>query len=198
MLLIDPVRCHGCTKLGEVVMGLFQKTKLEDKSKDELPQYVDSLLEDSHKTTNEEIDERFSVESMSLNNTYGIDHVVALMRDLPNDNSDVVVAVVTKTLESANINIGDIIDDAAKKEQMLESEINQLKDEINTLQAQIAEKEEKISVSTAILVETKKVKGLLEDTDLNSEQQAAKVDSPDTEEIVNREFKLASKLTAEA
>lgn len=179
-------------------MGLFQKTKPEDKSKDELPQYVDSLLEDSHKTTNEEIDERFSVASMSLSNKYGIDHVVALMRDLPNDNSDVVVAVVTKTLESANINIANIITDAAKKEQMLESEVHKLKDEIKTLQEQIAEKEEKINVSTAILEETKKVKGLLEDSDLNSEQQATRIDSPEPEEVTDQGMEIASKLTAEA
>ena len=179
-------------------MGLFQKTKSEEKSKDELPQYVDSLLEDSHKTTNEEIDERFSVESMSLNSKYGIDHVVALMRDLPNDNSDVVIAVVTKTLESANINIGNIIADATKKEQMLESEVHQLKDEIKTLQAQIAEKEEKISVSTAILEETKKVKGLLEESDLNKEQQTAGINSSDLDEVVDRGMEITSKLTAEA
>ncbi|WP_455201922.1 hypothetical protein [Kaarinaea lacus] len=179
-------------------MGLFQKTRSEDKSKDELPKYVDSLLEDSHKTTNEEIDERFSVATMSLNNNYGIDHVVALMRDLPNDNSEVVVAVVTKTLESANINISNIITDAAKKEQMLESEIHQLKDEIKTLQAQIAEKEEKISVSTAILEETKKVKGLLEDSDLDDEKQPAKIDSSEKEELADTKMQLTSKRTAEA
>jgi len=180
-------------------MGLFQKTKASDnKSKDELPQYVDSLLENSNQTTDEEIDERFSVESMSLNNKYGIDHVVALMRDLPDDNRDVVVAVVTKTLESANINIANIINDAANKEQLLESEIHQLKDEIKTLQAQIAEKEEKISVSTAILEETQKVKRLLEDSDLESEQQPLITDSSDTKEVMAQEMDSTPKFIAEA
>ena len=179
-------------------MGLFQKSKSEDKNKDELPQYVDTLLEDSHHTTNEEVDERFSVASMSLNNKYGIDHVVALMRDLPDTNRDVVVAVVTKTLESANINIVNIIHDAAQKEQSLETEIHQLKDEIKSLQSQIAEKEEKISVSTAILEETQKVKNLLEKSDLESGQQSPTTDTATEKEVVHQEMKTTSKLAAEA
>ena len=179
-------------------MGLFQKAKTPDKSKDELPQYVDNLLENSHQTTNEEIDERFSLESMSLNNKYGIDHVVALMRDLPDANNDVVVAVVTKTLESANINVVNIINDASKKEQMLESDIHQLKNEIKDLQAQIAEKEEKISVSTAILEETQKVRGLLESSELDSERKIPIIDSSDTKEIMAQNIEPTPKLTAEA
>ena len=183
-------------------MGLFQKAKSEEKSeeksKDELPQYVDSLLEDSHQTTNEEIDERFSVESMSLNSNYGIDHVVALMRDLPNDNNEIVVSVVTKTLESANINIDNIIRDATKKERLLETEIHQLKDEIKKLQEQISEKEEKISVSSAILEETIKVKALLENSGLDNKQKIPASDSSATKNVVDKEIEMTSKLTAEA
>ena len=183
-------------------MGLFQKAKSEEKSeeksKDELPQYVDSLLEDSHQTTNEEIDERFSVESMSLNSNYGIDHVVALMRDLPNDNKEIVVFVVTKTLESANINIYNIIRDAAKKERLLETEIHQLKDEIKKLQEQISEKEEKISVSSAILTETIKVKGMLENSDLNCKQKTTTINPSTTKDIVDQEMEVAPELAAEA
>ena len=198
MLLINPVSSNGCKKLGAVNMGLFQKSKPEDKNKDELPQYVDTLLEDSHHTTNEEVDERFSLASMSLNNKYGIDHVVALMRDLPDTNRDVVVAVVTKTLESANINIVNIIHDAAQKEQSLETEIHQLKDEIKSLQSQIAEKEEKISVSTAILEETQKVKSLLEKSDLESGQQSTAKDTETEKKVAPQEMGITSKLTAEA
>jgi hypothetical protein len=143
-------------------MGLFQKTKAAEKSSDELPKYVDTLLDNSHQSTNEQIDERFSVENMSLNRKYGIDHAVALMRDLPNENSSVIVAVVTKTLESANINVANIIDDARAKEAALQTQIKQLNDEIGALEARIAEKKEQISVSTAILQETCKVRELLE------------------------------------
>ncbi len=180
-------------------MGLFQKSKTEDSNKDELPQYVDSLLENSNQSTNEEIDEKFSVQSMSLNNSYGIDHVVALMRDLPEVNKDVLVTVVTKTLESANINVANIINDAAAKEQLLESEISTLKEDIKTLQEQIAEKEERISVSTAILKETQKVKSLLESTDLPSNNQKAKNKSKDSEDkAVPEQFDSSVQLSAGA
>jgi cell division protein FtsB len=153
-------------------MGLFQKIKTAEKSSDELPKYVDTLLENSHQSTNEQIDERFSVENMSLNRKYGIDHAVALMRDLPNENSSVIVAVVTKTLESANINVANIIDDARAKEAALQTQIKQLNDEIGALEARIAEKKDQISVSTAIQQETCKVRELLEKAEKPGAAQA--------------------------
>ncbi|WP_455197254.1 hypothetical protein [Kaarinaea lacus] len=147
-------------------MGLFQKIKASENQTDELPKYVDTLLEDSKQSTNEEIDERFSVEGMALNQKYGIDHAVALMRDLPNENSSVIISVVTRTLESANINVVNIIDDAKTKEATLQTQIQQLNEEIAALETQIAEKKEQINVSTAILEETCKVRELLEQSDI--------------------------------
>ena len=142
-------------------MALFQRNKIEEKTSDELPQYVDNLLKNSNQSTNEEIDERFSVENMALKTSYGIDHAVALMRDLPADNPEIVVSVVTKTLESANIDVAKIIQDANTKEQDLETQIQDLNDEIKSLQDKIAEKKEQINVSTAILEETRKVREML-------------------------------------
>jgi hypothetical protein len=162
MLLINHVSRNSSSKAGVVIMALFQKIKVEDKKSDELPQYVDSLLENSNHSSNEEIDERFSVENMALKSSYGIDHAVALMRDLPADNQEIVVSVVTRTLESANIDVAKIIQDANAKELALESQINNLNEEIKSLQEQIAEKKEQINVSTAILDETRKVRGMLE------------------------------------
>ncbi|MCI0505462.1 MAG: hypothetical protein L0Z73_05065 [Gammaproteobacteria bacterium] len=156
-------------------MGLFQKIKTAEKSSDELPKYVDTLLENSHQSTNEQIDERFSLESMSLNRKYGIDHAVALMRDLPNENSSVIVAVVTKTLESANINVASIVEDAKAKEAALQAQIKQLNEEIGALEARIAEKKEQISVSTAILQETCKVRELLEKAEKHGAAQEPSV-----------------------
>jgi len=146
----------------EVVMAFFQKIKQSSTSKDDVPEYVESLLENSPPISNEEIDERFSVKNMVLNANYGIDHAIELLRNLPNENTDIVVSVVTKTLESANINVAKIIEDAQNKEQTLELQINQLNEEIEALQNQITQKKEQINVSTAILGETQKVKGLLE------------------------------------
>jgi len=143
-------------------MAFFQKIKQSSTSKDDVPEYVESLLENSPPISNEEIDERFSVKNMVLNANYGIDHAIELLRNLPNENTDIVVSVVTKTLESANINVAKIIEDAQNKEQTLELQINQLNEEIEALQNQITQKKEQINVSTAILGETQKVKGLLE------------------------------------
>lgn len=145
-------------------MGLFQKNKSEEKSKDEMDDYVDTLLEDSKAISNDEIDEKFSVESMTLNAKYGIDHVVALMRDLPADASDIVVSTVTKTLESAGIDVVKIIEDACNKETALTAQITDLNDEIDELKRQIGEKKEQINVSSAVLEETKRVRELLEST----------------------------------
>lgn len=145
-------------------MGLFQKTKPSEKSKDEFHNYVDNLLQDSSEASNEDIDEKFSVENMALNSKYGIDHVVALMRDLPADASDIVVATVTKTLESAGINVLKIVEDARNKETALTAQISDLNSEIDALKKQIADKKEQISVSTAVLEETQRVRGLLEST----------------------------------
>lgn len=145
-------------------MGLFQKSKPSEKSKDEFHNYVDNLLQDSNVVSNEEIDDKFSVENMALSSKYGIDHVVALMRDLPADASDIVVSTVTKTLESAGINVSKIVEDARSKETALTAQIDDLNSEIDELKKQINEKKEQISVSTAVLEETQKVRGLLENT----------------------------------
>ena len=149
-------------------MGLFQKTKSSEKPKDEFHNYVDNLLQDSSEISNEDIDEKFSVENMALNSKYGIDHVVALMRDLPADASDIVVATVTKTLESAGINVLKIVEDARNKETALTAQISDLNNEIDALKKQIADKKEQISVSTAVLEETQRVRGLLESTKSDS------------------------------
>lgn len=151
-------------------MGLFQKSKSANQTNDELGGYVDNLLKNSGQPTNEEIDEHFSIENMSLNKNYSIDHAVELMRELPDHGSDVVVTVVAKTLQSANINVNKIIDDAKDKEASLEAQIRKLNEEIEMLQTQIADKKEQISVSNATLEETRKVRGLLEKSEAGKEK----------------------------
>ena len=175
-------------------MGLFQKTKPGEKSKDEFHNYVDNLLKDSSELSNEDIDEKFSVENMTLNSKYSIDHVVALMRDLPSDASDIVVATVTKTLESAGINVQKIVEDARNKETALTAQIEDLNREIDALKKQIADKKEQISVSTAVLEETRRVRGLLESAKSDKAGVQNKTDSADKNP---RGSKLAEKETRE-
>lgn len=143
-------------------MGLFQKNKSSEKNKDEFHNYVDNLLHSSKPMTDEDVDDNFSVSNMALNTSYGIDQAIALMRDLPSDADAVVVSTVTKTLESANINVHKIIEDARQKESSLESQIDKLNDEIAALKKQIAQKKDEINVSTAVMEETRKVRQLLE------------------------------------
>lgn len=151
-------------------MGLFQKSKNTNQTNDELGGYVDNLLNNAGQSTNEEIDERFSVENMALSRNYSIDHAVELMRELPDDGSEVVVTVVAKTLQSANIDVCKIIEDAANKETALEEQIRKLNKEIESLQSQIADKKQQISVSDATLEETRKVRGLLEKSEAGKKQ----------------------------
>jgi chromosome segregation ATPase len=101
------------------------------------------------------------------------------MRDLPEHQNDVVVAVVTKTLQSANINVNKIIDDAMNKEASLESEIQRLTTEIDALQTEIANKKEQINVTNAMLEETRKVRELLEKSDNDKQEKTART-SPKT------------------
>lgn len=184
-------------------MGLFQKIKSTQQNNDELPQYVDNLLENSGPSSNEEIDERFSIENMSLGGKYSIDQAVTLMRDLPDHQNDVVVAVVTKTLQSANINVDKIIDDARKKEASLESEIQQLTAEIETLQKEIADKKEKINVTNAMLEETRKVRELLEKSDMDKRGKTSQAGSKTSKTNEHEKESVAgpertAKLAAEA
>lgn len=79
------------------------------------------------------------------NLSYGIEDAISLMRKLPSDNMEVVVAVVKQTLESTNINVDDIIADANDKEDRLLKKNTQLENEIKDLQQQIADRNKQIA-----------------------------------------------------
>lgn len=92
---------------------------------------------------------------------YGIEDAIELMRKLPNVNSDITITVVKKTLESANIQVSQIISDAERKENQIETRTSQLSQEINELEERIARLNSEITELTADLKETSKVKTLL-------------------------------------
>lgn len=113
--------------------------------------------------------------------SYGIEDAIELMRKLPNVNSDITITVVKKTLESANIQVSQIISDAERKENQIENRTSQLTQEINELEERIARLNGEITELTADLKETSKVKTLLVGaTEQEAKQSKPKVEPPKT------------------
>lgn len=93
---------------------------------------------------------------------YGIEDAIKLMKALPRDNNEVVVTVVKKTLESTDIHIENIIDDANSKEERIRANHKTLEDEIKQLQDQIAQRNQRISELLQDLKETTDVRQRLQ------------------------------------
>lgn len=93
---------------------------------------------------------------------YGIEDAIALMRKLPAENREIVVAVVKQTLESTQISVEDIIADATDKEARLLDKNAQLESEIKQLQQQIADRKAQIAALLEDHKETVSVRERLE------------------------------------
>ena len=93
--------------------------------------------------------------------SYGIEDAIKLMRQLPNVDSEILITVVNKTLESANIKVSEIIADAENKESNIEERNNTLSSRIAQLQNEISQLNVEIKTLTDDLKETTKVKNLL-------------------------------------
>ena len=104
--------------------------------------------------------------------TYSIEDAILLMRDLPKSKKDMVVTIVAKTLESANISIGKIVNDAQKKLTSIETRTKKLHDEIREYEAGIAERRKEIEKLQEDHNETSAVKDSFES--LEAEQAAKK------------------------
>src|SRR5437016_1275927 len=73
-----------------------------------------------------------------LGRRYGIAEATQLLRSLPTDqNSELVVRVVRTTLESLNVHLSDIIDDASRKQQATEERIAAVQDQVSDLEKQL-------------------------------------------------------------
>ncbi len=93
---------------------------------------------------------------------YGIEQAIALMRTLPNDSVELVVRVVKHTLESTDIHIPSIIEDASKKQKRIDDRVALLKEEIRDLESEIAQRTEEIGNLEEDHKETSMVKERLE------------------------------------
>lgn len=89
---------------------------------------------------------------------YGINQAIELMRTLPQDNVELVVQVVKRTLESTHIRIDTIIGDATRKQSDIEGRMTVLKQEIAELERDIASRRNEIAGLDADLKETTMVK----------------------------------------
>lgn len=92
---------------------------------------------------------------------YGINKAIELMRLLPNDNIELVVRVVKTTLESTNIKVATIIEDAIRKQGVIQARADVLKREISALEAEIATRRGEIATLDADHTETSMVKDRL-------------------------------------
>ncbi len=97
----------------------------------------------------------------SNSSVYGIEDAIKLMRQLPNVDSEILITVVNKTLESANIKVSEIIADAESKEANIERRNSSLSSRIAELDNEISQLNAEITTLTDDLKETTKVKKLL-------------------------------------
>jgi hypothetical protein len=94
---------------------------------------------------------------------YGIEETIRLMRGLPvEQNLELVVRVVKSTLESMNVRLSTIIQEATRKEQLIGQQIASLRGEIAGFEAEIAKRRQAIDGLEQDLAETTKVKERLE------------------------------------
>lgn len=93
---------------------------------------------------------------------FGIQKAIELMRDLPQQNVELVVQVVKKTLESMQVDVATIIDDAKNKQAKIQGRIKGLEEEIAEFKEEIAAREEEITALKSDFAETRQVRERLE------------------------------------
>ena len=107
---------------------------------------------------------------------YSIDRAIALMRALPTEqNPELVAMVITSTLESLELSVSDIIEDARSRQAELESRIGAIKAKNSALEKEIELGVDEIVKLEASLAETMAVKERLE---LAHNHQASKPPAP--------------------
>lgn len=97
---------------------------------------------------------------------FGISEAIQLLRSLPNDqNAELIVRVVRTTLESLNVHLSDIIDDASRKEQLTEERVAAVRGQVADLEQQLAGLRHDIETLEAELRETSEVRERLQMAD---------------------------------
>lgn len=98
---------------------------------------------------------------------YGIDDAIKLMRSLPvEENVDLVVRVMKTTLESLKVRIGEIIEDAGKRQDILRRKITDYQMQIAQFEREIDARKHEITRLEEELNETTRVKDRLQAAEL--------------------------------
>jgi len=160
-------------------MGLFGKDKMgKDKKMDHDSAEREAEDYATNEAANKSVVNESELEQISLSENektlidvqqettksdvdYGIQDAIELMRQLPNVDTDIVISVVIKTLESANIQVSEIILDAKDREMRIEGRRGALIKNIEQLEMKISGLSEEITGLSADFEETEKVKELL-------------------------------------
>jgi hypothetical protein len=90
--------------------------------------------------------------------SYGIEDVIQLMRDLPDNKKEMVILIVQKTLISARIDIKSILEKAARKIETLQSKNDKLRAEIRELEEMIIQKKSDVDRLRRDIEETQQVR----------------------------------------
>jgi predicted nucleic acid-binding Zn-ribbon protein len=94
---------------------------------------------------------------------FGIDRAIQLMRSLPTEqNPELVAMVITSTLESLDMHVSEIIEDARSRQADLEARIGTIKARNGALEKEIEQGVDEIVKLEATLAETLSVKERLE------------------------------------
>jgi len=186
-------------------MGLFGKDKKADNTiieiTDDEANEIDLGLDaaSNNKTLFDNDSQQENPKSASV---YGIQDAIELMRQLPNVNTEIVISVVIKTLESANIQVSEIISDAEKRESLIETRSVELSSKIQQLDTQITELNNEITNLKSDFEETTNVKSLLEAALEQSEPTSESVEpesiSVDVEESIATENESDASENAES
>lgn len=104
--------------------------------------------------------------------TYGIEDVIQLMRDLPDNKKEMVIQIVQKTLVSAKIDINGILEKAANKIESFQSKNDRLRAEIRELEEMIIQKKSDVDRLRRDIEETQQVRQSFEQVYLRGSKSA--------------------------
>lgn len=93
---------------------------------------------------------------------YGIDDAIELLRQLPESEDHKTMSVVCKTLESAQIRMSDLLQDARHKEQKLKQQHKGLEQEIEQLQSKMDDRRKQLKQLSESLEEVTRIKARFE------------------------------------
>jgi hypothetical protein len=110
---------------------------------------------------------------------YGIRRAVELLRRLPPGERGVLVEVVKMTLESVNVHVDTIIDDASRREVEIDKRIAALKHEVSEREEQIATRRDEIQE-----LETEQQEIALVKQQLNAAREQAERPEAETSELL--------------